>query len=111
MSRRSPQLALDFPSTWGGRRVGAGRKLTPGRKPSPAHRPRPLHSKAHPVHVTMRALPGVRSLRHASVFPAVRTAIAAAQKTTFRVIHFSVQSNHVHYIVEASDTRSLSSGV
>jgi putative transposase len=59
----------------------------------------------------MRARRGVRSLRHASVFPAVRAAIAAAEKPSFRVVHFSVQSDHVHYIVEASDKRSLASGV
>src|SRR6185369_12105851 len=29
----------------------------------------------------------------------------------FRVVHFSVQENHVHLIVEAEDTKSLSSGV
>jgi hypothetical protein len=45
------------------------------------------------------------------VFVAVRGAIKAAMKASFRVVHFSVQSDHVHLIVEASDTRSLSSGV
>ena len=29
----------------------------------------------------------------------------------FRVVHYSVQDNHVHLIVEAEDTRTLSSGV
>jgi hypothetical protein len=70
-----------------------------------------VHKNANPVHLTLRALPGVRSLRHGSVFPVVRAAIAAAQKPGFRVVHFSVQSNHVHFMVEASDKRSLSCGV
>ncbi len=30
---------------------------------------------------------------------------------TFRVVHFSVQNNHVHLIVEAHDGRALSCGV
>jgi putative transposase len=70
-----------------------------------------VHKKANPVHLTMRARPGVRSLRHGLVFPAVRDAIKAAAKTSFRVVHFSVQSDHVHLIVEAADKRCLSSGV
>jgi REP element-mobilizing transposase RayT len=70
-----------------------------------------VHKKANPVHLTMRARPGVRSLRHGRVFPAVREAIKAATKGSFRVVHFSVQSDHLHLIVEAADTSCLSSGV
>jgi putative transposase len=63
------------------------------------------------VHLTMRARAGLRSLRQARVFEAVAGAIAAARRETFRVVHFSVQSDHLHLIIEASDKRSLSSGV
>jgi hypothetical protein len=54
---------------------------------------------------------GVRSLRHGSVFPVVRGAIAAAEKPWFRVVQFSVQSDHVHFIVEATNKAALSRGV
>jgi putative transposase len=63
------------------------------------------------VHLTLRARSGVRSLRNDRVFSAIRQAIKAATKSTFRVVHFSVQSDHLHLIVEASDGRGLSSGV
>jgi putative transposase len=63
------------------------------------------------VHLTMRARAGVRSLRSGQVFAAVRDAIKASARPTFRVVHFSVQGDHVHLIVEAFDKRSLSSGV
>jgi REP element-mobilizing transposase RayT len=63
------------------------------------------------VHLTLRARTGVRSLRHRTVFPGVRAAIAASVKAGFRVVEYSVQSDHVHFIVEASDKRSLSGGV
>jgi hypothetical protein len=37
--------------------------------------------------------------------------IALGHKPDFRVIHFSVQSNHMHLIVEAHDERALSLGM
>jgi REP element-mobilizing transposase RayT len=43
-------------------------------------------------------------------FGAVRAAIAEASRDDFRVVHFSVQADHVHLIVEASDGRALSRG-
>jgi hypothetical protein len=40
----------------------------------------------------------------------VREAIAKASRENFRVVHFSVQPDHVHLIVEARDRLALSSG-
>ena len=107
MARRSPQLALPLPSTWGGRRAGAGRKPIAGRRRPTPHRARPLHRAAHPVHVTLRVRAGVRSLRQCAVFVCVRTAIAAASHAAFRVVQFSVQSDHLHLTVEAAGTPAL----
>jgi putative transposase len=76
------------------------------------HAPRPLHCGRHPVHVTLRS--GFRSMRSQFVFPTVRAAIAgtsARRGSTFRIVHFSVQDNHVHLIVEADDTAALIAGV
>jgi REP element-mobilizing transposase RayT len=74
------------------------------------------------VHVTLRA--AFRSLRSQHVFPTVRGAIAdinrrhlrhstqgSSSQREFRVVHFSVQANHVHLIVEASDAVTLARGV
>src|SRR5207253_2092423 len=42
----------------------------------------------------------------------IRAALAGAYgRAGFRLVHFSVQHNHVHLIVEADDNRSLSCGV
>jgi REP element-mobilizing transposase RayT len=41
----------------------------------------------------------------------VRRCIQLAHKETFRVVHFSVQSNHVHLIIEAEDRVALSRGM
>jgi REP element-mobilizing transposase RayT len=95
-------------ATWGGKRRGAGRKPVGARAGVP-HRARPDHRSRHPVHVTLRA--GISSLRRQSVFLAIRTALTAACTRTLRVVHFSVQTNHVHLIVEAHDKRTLCSGV
>src|SRR5687767_8908189 len=100
---RSKVVQLDLPikATWGGRREGAGRKPGTGRRPTP-HRARPDHSASHPLHLTLRARAGLPSLRAPRVFAAVKDSIGAASKPTFRVVHFSVQGDHIHFLVEAS---------
>jgi REP-associated tyrosine transposase len=105
------QMTLAFPSGWGGARRGAGRKSSPGRRNTP-HRARPKHTERHPVHVTLRSV--FRPLRSQHVFPTVCFAIRGAtlrDPERFRVVHFSVQWDHVHLVVEASDERALSSGI
>ena len=101
------QLSFKEPPTWGGRRAGAGRK--PGPQPRVLHRARPVHRPRHPAHVTLCARPGVASLRAPNVYPLVEQAIAAAARPDGRVVQFSVQGEHVHLIVEATDERALSS--
>jgi hypothetical protein len=55
-----------------------------------------------------------RPLRSRFVFPTVRLALAGANgwdSEGFRIVHFSVQFDHLHLIVEASDKRTLSAGI
>jgi REP element-mobilizing transposase RayT len=64
------------------------------------------------VHVTLRS--SVRSLRSQFVFPTVRNAIRSANQRwrgRFRIVHFSVQADHIHFIVEADDRCALSGGM
>jgi hypothetical protein len=63
------------------------------------------------VHVTLRARGGLASLRSARVFPLVRTSLSASHKAAFRVVHFSVQTDHVHLVVEGDDQRALVRGI
>jgi len=108
---RTAQLALPFPRGRGGARRNAGRKRARERASTP-HRARPLQRATEPVHVTLRAR--IAPLRSQFVFPTVRLALLGAARrdpARFRVVHFSVQRDHVHLIVEASDKRALSSGV
>jgi REP element-mobilizing transposase RayT len=109
-ARRAPaQLAFAF-RTWGGRRAGAGRPKKSAETVSHAARPR--HSKHHPLHVTLRLLPGRPSLRGSRLFRRLRAAFRAArERFGFTLSHYSVQGNHLHLLVEANDRRALSRGV
>jgi putative transposase len=105
------QLALDLQQTSPRRRrVARG----DGRVP---HRARPFHDGNHPAHVTWRVVRGMPSLRGLQLARAVGTtfrAIGAShsrRRTSFRVIHFSVQSNHIHLIVEAGSKTTLMRGL
>lgn len=98
------------PRTWGGRRPGAGRKPS-GRRVGVPHRLRPDHVPRHPVHVTLRAQADLPSLRRDQLFQALRHSLAQGSRSGFRILHFSVQTSHLHLIVEADGTRPLSRGM
>jgi len=74
------------------------------------HVARPEHTRRHPLHVTLRAERRLASLRKQAVFLEVRRAISGASRDWLRILHFSVQSDHIHLVVEASAKESLSSG-
>lgn len=94
----------------GGRRTGAGRK--PGRFRKPAHRARPQLSPKHPVHVTYRLERYVRALRDRDLYHVFRRVLAHYLTwPIFRIVHISIQMNHLHLIVEANDRESLTAGL
>ena len=104
------QLSLKLPSR-GGRRRGAGRKPN-GPRSLVSHRARPRFEKTTPVLVTMRVERHVWNLRSRRSF----RAIAACFETSLgrfglRLIEFSMLGNHLHLIVEADDSESLSRGM
>jgi putative transposase len=103
------RLPLAGPRTWGGARKGAGRK--PRGRPSVPHVTRPKIDPRYPVQVTIRATPGLPSLRSPRLFGALRRAIARASLDGFRVIHFSIQQDHGHFIVEGDEPRRARGGV
>jgi putative transposase len=65
----------------------------------------------YPLQVTIRAAPGLPSLRSAQVFGALRRAIRRASVDRFRVIHFSIQQDHGHFIVEGDEARRARGGM
>jgi putative transposase len=109
---RAEQQPLRFPATHGGARPGAGRpKGTRTSKRIP-HTRRPRVTKRHPHHVTVRVTRRTPNLRSQVCFPVVREALARVRSNEqFRLVHFSVQHNHMHLIVEADGRRAMSNSL
>jgi len=98
----------------GGRRKGAGRKSSrsDGRSCDPKRR-RVRFRGRRAVHVTVRVCGGVPSIRHAPLMRRIRASLLAVKKARrdFGVIHYSVQHDHIHLIVEAQDHEALGRGM
>lgn len=62
------------------------------------------------MHLTLRAVQRLPSLRKQTLFLEIRRAFALCSGRLFRVVHFSVQADHVHLLVEAEDKKALSRG-
>ena len=72
------------------------------------HETRASHDKNHPVHVTIRRVAMGPSFRAQVVCAAIRGVIAATKSKGVRVLHYSVQENHLHLIVEGKSASDLS---
>ena len=111
MKSASPQLALDFnPRPHGGAREGAGRKPRADRAGFVSHLHRGAYEGKYPLHVTVRALEAP-SLRQPEVFAALKAVFAKASEKGLRLLHYSVQHNHIHLIVEADGAEQLARGM
>jgi hypothetical protein len=75
------------------------------------HVTRPKIDPRYPVQVTIRATAGLPSFRSPRVFGALRRAIARASVDRFRVIHFSIQQDHGHFIIEGDEPHRARGGV
>jgi hypothetical protein len=65
----------------------------------------------HPLHVIIRVVPGVR-LRRRAGWRAVRHGLGVTiARPDFRVCQVSIQTTHVHLIVEADSTTALARGM
>src|SRR4030095_16298533 len=104
------QQAFRF-RTWGGKRRGAGRKPN-GVRAGVSHLKRPTVGERTPVHVTVRTCAGVWNLRSRRCCEPLKEALAeGGDRFGFRLVHYSVQGNHVHFVVETESTESLSRGM
>jgi len=105
------QSKFEFPRGWGGLRRGSGRKPKEERA-GVSHCTRAALAEPCPVQVTMRVKAGLPSLRGLREFAALRGAMqAGCRRGGFRLVHFSVLSNHLHMIVEGSSRSALSRGL
>ncbi len=103
--RRTPGVKLGRPPK--GARAGA------------PHKPRPELTKHQPVHVVLRVVKAIGSLRKRHMYKALREAtIAVALRELaykdmglFRIVHISIQRDHIHLLVEADHKLALSRGM
>jgi REP element-mobilizing transposase RayT len=97
--------------THGGKRPGAGRPPKGSRAGQP-HTPRPEHKPCNPLHITIRVGNDIPSLRKRDTYLAVREAsITTARRDDFRIVHASVQGDHIHMMVEAETKDAISRGM
>jgi REP element-mobilizing transposase RayT len=88
-----------------------GRKPT-GTRRDPRHRPRPEVVGRHPVHVVLRVTKEVGNLRRGHAYRALRGALRrCAARSDYRVVHISIQANHIHLLVEADHKQALTRGM
>ncbi len=109
MRRRATQASFGF-TRWGGKRAGAGRKPK-GKVSLVSHRTRPRLKSHTPALVTLRLCADLPSLRDNGVLAVVKLAQQKSACEHFRVVHFSLQTNHLHLIVEAQGNSALARGL
>ena len=67
------------------------------------------------MHVTLRARAGLPSFRaqrvHQLLVAILQNQTRRHYRDDFHVVHYSIQSNHLHVIIEATDKQTLRSGV
>ncbi len=105
MRTSSRQLALNF----GGRKRRRPQRKRVASRGVP-HRVRPEHKGRNPVHVTLRGGRGLPSLREQVIFFEMRRTLGRTARSWFRVVHFSVQANHVHLLTEMFGASAIMRG-
>ncbi|WP_408096125.1 transposase [Peredibacter sp. HCB2-198] len=101
------QLKLNiYKGTRGGRRPGSGRKRIHSR--GVAHRTREKVNGKTPLHINFRVK---TSIRNKECLKILKKAIKNARSQGIRILHFSLESNHVHLIIEATSNQILTKGM
>ncbi len=95
----------------GGERDGAGRKPA-GERALVAHARRARVTRHTPVLVTTKLVEGLPNLRRERTLVLLRDALGAgSDRFGFRLVEYSIQSTHLHLVVEAQDERALGRGM
>lgn len=105
MTKKQMVLNL-FRGGRGGRRPGSGRKRIHSKGVS--HKKREAVNQKTPLHINFRYKTHIRNKDSLRL---LKRAIINARAKGLRVIHFSMQSNHIHIIVESSENKTLTKGM
>ena len=102
------QMEMDF-RQHGGKRKGAGRKKN--RTGCINHVKRPELNGREPIGITLKLVSGLPSIRTPMIMSALARAMRLARRFGLVVVHFAIQSNHIHLIVEAKSKHCLTAGM
>lgn len=97
------QTSLNF---HGGYRKGSGRTRLHSK--GVAHRTREKVKHYQPLHINFKFRTFIKKKDSLRI---LKRALINARKQGLRIVHFSMQSNHIHLIVEALNNEVLSSGM
>jgi len=101
------QLKLNvYKGKRGGRRPGSGRKRIHSKGVSHQRRERVTTKQALHVNFKVRT-----SIRNKECLQILKRSIQNARSHGLRVLHFSLESNHIHLILEASNNTVLTKGM
>ena len=95
----------------GGKRPGAGRPKQ-GSRASERHKKRAAFKRYEPVHIVLRAIAEIGSLRRPHLYRALRRALLATiGRESCRIVHITIQGSHIHLLVEADNRLALARGM
>jgi REP element-mobilizing transposase RayT len=95
----------------GGARRGAGRKPK-GERALTTHARRPALTARDPVLITTRLAAGLPNLRRERTLAVLRNVFAqGADRFGFRLVEYSIQTNHLHFLAEGEDARAVARGM
>jgi REP element-mobilizing transposase RayT len=100
------QLEFEKVKGWGGKRRGAGRRNRTGEK---GHLKREVINFKLPMHITLKFKRVY--LKNKATLKAFKNAVKEAKRFALHVVHYSIQNDHIHMIVEAKDNESLARGM
>ena len=93
----------------GGSRKGAGRKKSIANEPE--HTRRESIDEKTAMHISFKLIRQAPCLRTPGFMKAFARILFNAKLKGLRVQHYTIESNHIHLIAEATDNRSLSCGM
>lgn len=105
MKKKQLELEL-FQGQRGGRRPGSGRKRLKSK--GVAHRERETVKRRTPLHINFKFK---THIRNKDCLRLLKRAIVRSRRFNLRVIHYSLQTNHIHLIVEADNNDILTTGM
>ncbi len=114
--KRGRQLNLS--SLWRKKPSEKRRGRPPKEDSGVSHKRRAALASKYPVHVTLKTRSDLPRLRAIDPYNAICAAFDKGKeragrlaKGHFRLVHFSVQNDHLHLVVEATDRLALSRGI